>query len=36
MASETTQPFELAGEFVYGLIESFFLLLILPALAFQR
>jgi len=35
MASET-QPFELAGEFVSGLIESFFFLLILPFLAFQK
>jgi hypothetical protein len=35
MASET-QPFELASELVTGLITSFFLLLILPFLAFQK
>jgi hypothetical protein len=35
MALET-QPFELAGGFASDLIESFFLLLILPFLAFQK
>jgi len=35
MALET-QPFELAGGFSSDLIESFFLLLILPVLAFQK
>jgi len=35
MASET-QPFELAGGLVSEIIESFFLLLILPFLTFQK
>jgi len=35
MASET-QPFELAGGFVSELIESFFLLLVLPFMSFQK
>jgi len=35
MASET-QPFELAGGLVSEIIESFFLLLILPFLVLQK